>query len=64
MKKFLCKIGFHDWRLLGFTSLLLSSSLEVCRECGVGREFCAFASATIRHSAQEMREYMKYCWPK
>ena len=52
--KWLCKIGLHYWRLVGFTSLTLSDSLEECRVCGCGRLVLSFGQAWIKYTPEQM----------
>ena len=59
MRRLLCRIGFHDWTLLGFTSLTLADSLEQCRVCGIGRMMIAFGSAQIRYTKEQMTDLIR-----
>lgn len=55
--RLLCRVGLHYWKLLGFTNLLLSASLEECRFCGKGRESLNFGEAFIYHTPEQMAVY-------
>lgn len=55
--KLLCKIGFHYWRFVGYSNLLLSDSLEECRHCGAGRILVSYGAATVNYTPAQMREY-------
>jgi hypothetical protein len=59
--KLLCKFGFHYWRLLGFTNLTLSDSLEECRRCGAGRATWCHGQAYTKYTPEQMATYKKNC---
>jgi len=46
---FLCRIGFHRWRLVGFS--LFSSGISECLRCHLGKE--DFGYAVIYYEAPE-----------
>jgi hypothetical protein len=56
-REFLCKLGFHAWTLLGFTSLTLSDSLEECRVCGKGRAWFVYGQAYALYTPEQMANY-------
>ena len=55
--KWLCKLGLHFYRLIGFTNLMLSDSLEECRICGAGRAWFSYGQAWAKYSPEEMVAY-------
>ena len=55
--KWLCKIGIHFYRSLGFTNLLLSDSLEECWICGAGRAWFCFGQAYAKYTPEQMALY-------
>lgn len=54
--KLLCKLGLHSWEFKGFTNLLLSDTLRICRRCGAGRHDILFGQASAKLSATEVHE--------
>jgi hypothetical protein len=52
-KRFLCWIGWHDWKSLGMTFYLNPCPLEQCCHCGMGRQFNIAGFCTY-YLAEEM----------
>jgi hypothetical protein len=54
--KIFCKIGLHSWRWVGFTNLLLSDHLKICRRCGIGRHSLSYGASIAYYSAAQVSE--------
>lgn len=54
--KWLCKIWIHSWESIGFTNLLCSDELKVCRRCGSGKHSISFGQATMYYTAGQVME--------
>ena len=63
MRRFLCKLGFHGYRLIGFHGLMLSEWLEMCDTCGKGRMILAYGSATCYYSPEQMKMLLESITP-
>jgi hypothetical protein len=54
--KLLCRFGFHEWKVIGYYSLVCPSPCEECQRCGMGRQTNIFGGFTLLFSAEDMRE--------
>lgn len=57
MKKLLCAIGFHQWKIVGYNSVLNPMPVEMCERCGIGRQFHMYG-AEFRWTKDEMNQML------
>ncbi len=49
---FLCHIGLHSWKVVGWKGLVMPAQVQRCSRCRIGREVCF--DATFTYTAEQM----------